>query len=55
MQLDLDRKGSPWCAMCGTVPGQVDVQKRFTLAVMLIRHMALIYLEGDARMHTDNH
>ena len=41
--------------MCGAVPGQVDVQKRFKLTLMWKRHMALLHLEGGARMHTDSH
>ena len=40
--------------MCGAVPGQVDLQKRFTLTLMWKRHVALIHLEGDARPHADN-
>ena len=47
-------KGRSWCAMCGAVPGQVDLQKRFTLTLMWKRHVALIHLEGDARTHADN-
>ena len=39
--------------MCGTVPGQVDVQKRFKLALMWKRHMALLHIEGGAYKDTE--